>query len=133
MNNDNDSNNFNNSVNNDNPLDNGNYIRHVNNARNTVLKLGDSIVKKWNGYLVIKKSGDRKLITVRSFGTSKVSYIYDHVKPTIWEFNLNDIILHELKSSKTACQISMPVTDLALSSKHKKKNKKKNCIDITKY
>ena len=47
--------------------------------------------------------------------------MYDHVKPTIREFNPNHIILHvgtnELKSSKTASQISRSVTDLAMSLK----------------
>ena len=47
--------------------------------------------------------------------------MYDHVKPNIREFNLNHIILHvgtnELKSSKTASQISRPTIDLALSLK----------------
>ena len=45
--------------------------------------------------------------------------MYDHVKPTIREFNPNHIILHagtnELKSSKTASQISRSVTDLILT------------------
>ena len=45
--------------------------------------------------------------------------MYDHVKPTIREFNPNYIILHvgtnELKSSKTASQISRSIIDLALS------------------
>ena len=45
--------------------------------------------------------------------------MYDHVKPNIREFNLNHIILHvgtnELKSSKTASQISRSIIDLALS------------------
>ena len=47
--------------------------------------------------------------------------MYDHVKPTIREFNPNHIILHvgtnELKSSKTASQISKSVIDLTLSLK----------------
>ena len=47
--------------------------------------------------------------------------MYDHVKPTIQEFNPNQIILHvgpnELKSSMTASQISRSVLDLALSLK----------------
>ena len=40
----------------------------------------------------------------------RMTCMYDHVKPTIREFNPNHIILHaetnELKSSKTASQIS---------------------------
>ena len=47
--------------------------------------------------------------------------MYDHVKPTIREFNPNHIILHvgtnELKSSKTASQISKSVIELTLSLK----------------
>ena len=47
--------------------------------------------------------------------------MYDHVKPTIREFNPNHIILHvgtnELKSCKIASQISRSVIDLALSLK----------------
>ena len=47
--------------------------------------------------------------------------MYDHVKPTTRKFNRNKIILHvgtnELESSKTACQISRSVIDLALSLK----------------
>ena len=83
--------------------------------------LGDSIVKNVNGYLLTKKIRHKKLIKVRSFSGAKVSCMYDHVKPTIREFNPNHIILHvgtnELKSSKTASQISRSVIDLALSLK----------------
>ena len=83
--------------------------------------LGDSIVKNVNGYLLTKKLRHKKLIKVRSFSGAKVSCMYDHVKPTIREFNPNHIILHvgtnELKSSKTASQISRSVIDLALSLK----------------
>ena len=47
--------------------------------------------------------------------------MHDHIKPTIREFNPNHIILHvgtnELKSSKTASQMTRSVIDLALSLK----------------
>ena len=83
--------------------------------------LGDSIVKNVNGYLLTKKLQNKKLIKVRLFIGAKVSCIYDHVKPTIREFNPNHIILHvgknELKSSKKASQISRSVIELALSLK----------------
>ena len=108
--NDSDNNNFNNGGNNNNnPFDNENHVRHINNTRNTVFILGDSIVKNLNGYLLAKKMRDKKLIKVRSFSGANVSCMYDHVKPTIREFNPNHIILHvgtnELKSSKTAIQM----------------------------
>ena len=115
-NNDNNNNNYYN-----NPPNNENHPRQINNARNTVFILGDSIVKNVNGYLLTKKLRHKKLIKVRSFSGAKVSCMYDHVKPTIREFNPNHIILHvgtnELKSSKTASQISRSVIDLALSLK----------------
>ena len=70
-----------------------------------------------------KKLRNKKLFKVRSFSGAKVGWMYDHVKPTIWDFNPNHIILHvgtnKLKSSKTASQISRSVTDLALSLKSK--------------
>ena len=86
--------------------------------------LGDSIVKNVNGYLLTKKLQNKKLIKVRLFSGAKVSCMFDHVKPTIREFNPNHIILHirtnELKSSKIASQISRSVIDLALSLKSEK-------------
>ena len=82
--------------------------------------LGDSIVKNVNG-CVLKKMRNKELIKVRSFNGAKASCMYDHVKPTIQDFNPKDIILHvgtnELKSSKTASQIPRSVIDLALSLK----------------
>ena len=129
-NNDSDNNNFNNhgnnnnnnnNYNNNNPHNNENHSRHVNNTRSTVFILEHSFVKSVNGYLSTKKLQNKKLIKVRSFSGTKVSCMYDHVKPTIREFNPNHIILHvgtnELKSSKTASQISRSVIDLALSLK----------------
>ena len=87
--------------------------------------LGDSIIKNANGYLLTKKLRHKKCIKVRSFSGAKVSCMYDHVKPTIREFNLNHIILHvgtnELKNSKTARQISRSVIGLALSLKSETK------------
>ena len=56
MNNDSNNNNFNNGAdNNNNSLDNENHVRHVNNTRNTVFILGDSIVQNLNFYLLTKK------------------------------------------------------------------------------
>ena len=87
-----------------------NHARHVNNTRNTVLILGDSIAKNINGYLLAKKLQNKKLIKVTSFSGAKVRCMFDYVKPTIQEFNPNHIIMHvelknELKSSKTTNQI----------------------------
>ena len=68
-----------------------------------------------------KKLRNKKLIKIRSFSGARVSCMYDHVKPTIREFNRNHIIFNvetnELKSSKTASLISRSVIDLALTLK----------------
>ena len=109
----------NNNDNNNNPLNTENHSRHVNNTRNIVFILDGSIVKNVYLYLLTKKLRNKKLITVRSFSGAKVSCMYDYVKPNIQKCNPNYIILHvgtnELKSRKTASQISRSVTDLALS------------------
>ena len=79
-----------------------------------------------------KKLRNRKLIKFRSFNGVKVSYMYGHAKPIIREFNPSHIILlvgtieiqhtfdvgtNELKSGKTASQISRSDIDIALSIK----------------
>ena len=66
-----------------NPLDNENQAKHVNNTRNTLFLLRDSIVKNFNGYFLTKKLRNRKLIKVRSFTGAKVRCMYNHVKPII--------------------------------------------------
>ena len=82
--------------NNNNPFNKENHARHVNKTRNTVFTFGDSLNKKMQ---------NKKLIKVRLFSVAKVTCMYDHVKPTIREFNPNHIILHvgtnELKNSKS--------------------------------
>ena len=80
-------------------------------------------VKNINGYLITIKLWNKKLIRVRLFSGAKVICMYDHVKPTIREFDPNHIILHvgknEIKSRKTAGHISKPFNDLQLSLKWK--------------
>ena len=66
-----------------NPLDHKNHAKYVNNTRNTLFLLRDSIVKNFNGYFLTKKLRNRKLIKVRSFTGAKVRCMYNHVKPII--------------------------------------------------
>ena len=76
-NNNNNNNRKNNNNNNNNTLSNENHSRHVNNTRNTVLILADSIVKNINGYLLTNKLQNKKLVKVRLFSGAKVSCMYD--------------------------------------------------------
>ena len=52
------------------------------------------MIKKLNGYLITKKLRHTHLIKVRSFSSAKVYYMYDHIKPTIRDFNPEYVIFH---------------------------------------
>ena len=52
--------------------------------------MGDSMVKKLNGYHLMKKIKRRGIVKVRLFTTAKVSCKQDHVKPTIRDINNNN-------------------------------------------
>ena len=45
------------------------------------------MVKKLNGYLYTKKVKHKGIVKVQPFTTAKVSYMQDHVKPTIRDIN----------------------------------------------
>ena len=83
--------------------------------------MGDSMVKKLNGYLLTKKIKHKGIVKVRLFTTTKVSCMQDHVKPTIRDINPQQIILHvgtnDLKTERTASQIAKSIIDLSISSK----------------
>ena len=67
--------------------------------------MGDSMVKKLNGYLLTKKIKHRGIVKVRLFITVKFSCMQDHVKPTIRDINPQQIIIHvgtnDLKTERT--------------------------------
>ena len=52
--------------------------------------LGDSIVKKLNGYLLTKSIRHKHLTKVRLFPGAKINCMTDHVKPTLQEVNPDD-------------------------------------------
>ena len=87
----------------------------------TVYILGDSMVKKLNGYLLTKKVRHKFLVIVRPFSGAKVSCMVDHVKPTLRDDKPDHIILHtgtnHLRSEKTSSNIAKSIIDLAMSLK----------------
>ena len=87
----------------------------------TVYILGDSMVKKLNGYLLTKKVRHKFLVKVRPFSGAKVSCMVDHVKPTLRDEKPDHIILHtgtnDLRSEKTSSNIAKSIVDLAMSLK----------------
>ena len=62
----------------------------------SIFILGDSIVKKMNGYELQKSIKHTKKVVVRSFSKARIRCMNDHIKPTIREENPNHIILHHL-------------------------------------
>ena len=58
------------------------------------------------------------------FSRAKISCTYDHVKPIIQMFNLNQTLLHAgtntINGGQAVCQVSGSIIDLALSLKSKK-------------
>ena len=70
------------------------------------------MVKKLNRYFLVK---------VRPLTCAKVSCMFDHVKPTIRDDKPDHVILHtgtnDLRSEKTASQIAISISELAMSLK----------------
>ena len=62
-------------------------LRHPLNSEETVFILGDSMVKKINGFYLIKKIKHKFLVKVRRFSSAKTRCLNDHAKPTIRELN----------------------------------------------
>ena len=54
--------------------------------------LGDSMVKKLNGFLLTRKLNRKCLAKVRTFNLAKFRCMYDHAKPTVQDFDPNHII-----------------------------------------
>ena len=52
-------------------------------AKEAVFLLGDSMVKKVNGFLLTRSTNHKYLVKVRSFSSARVSCMNDHVKPTL--------------------------------------------------
>ena len=92
-------------------------------VKETVFILGDSMVKKFNGFLLARKLNYKCLVKVRPFSLVKVRCMHDHVKTTVINFNPDRIILHcgtnDLNSEQTASQIARSIIELAVSLKYK--------------
>ena len=61
---------------------NNNNENRNNKIKTNVCILGDSMVKKLNGYLLTRKIRHKHLVKVRSFSGAKINFMTDHVKPT---------------------------------------------------
>ena len=103
-------------------IDNNNRSTSSSNSKETVFILGDSMVKKVNGFYLTRNIKHKFLVKVRPFSSAKTRCMYDHAKPTIRELNPDHIILHvgtnDLNTEKAASQISKSILDLANSLKN---------------
>ena len=73
---------------------NRNNENRNNKNKTNVYVLGDSIIKKLNGYLLTRKIKHKHLVKVRSFSVAKISCMTDLVKPPLQDINPDHIILH---------------------------------------
>ena len=93
-----------------------------NKNKTNVYILGDSIVKKLNGYPLTRKIKRKHLVKVRSFSGAEISCMTDDVKPTLRDINPDLIILHagtnDLRTENTASQTAKARIDLATSLKN---------------
>ena len=90
-------------------------------SKETVIILGDIMVKKLNCFLLTRKLSYKCLVKVRPFSSAKFKCMHDHVKSNVQGFNLNHTILNcktnDLSSERTASQIARSIIELALTLK----------------
>ena len=80
--------------------------------------LGNSVVKKVNGFLLTRHINHKYLVKVRPFSSAKLSCINDHMKPMLQDFNLEHITLHiGIDTGRTTSQILKSIINLYQSLK----------------
>ena len=97
-------------------IDNNNRSTSSSNSKETVFILGDSMVKKVNGFYLTRNIKHKFLVKVRPFSSAKTRCMYDHAKPTITE--LNHFGNNDLNTEKKASQVLKLILDLANSLKN---------------
>ena len=84
------------------------------------------MIKKIDGYLLIKSINHKFLVKVRPFTTAKTIDMYDHLKPTLRDFDPGLFIIHvgtnDLPLNKTSNEIAEEIVNLAESVKKTSSN-----------
>ena len=87
----------------------------------TVFIVGDSMVKKVDGYLLTSSLKHQYLVKARPFSTAKTIDMYDYIKPTQRDFKPEIFILHvgtnDLPLNESLKEISEDIVTLAESMK----------------
>ena len=90
-------------------------------TRKTAFIIGDSMVKKIDGYLLTSSVNHKYIVKVRPFLSAKTIDVLDYIKPSKRDFNPDVYLLHvgtnSLSSNKSPEQISMDILNLANSLK----------------
>ena len=89
-------------------------------TRKTAFIIGDSMVKKIDGYLLTSSINHRYIVKVRPFLWAKTIDMVDYIKPTKRDLNPEVYLLHvgtNDLSSKSPEQISLDILNLANSLK----------------
>ena len=88
-------------------------------SKKTVFIVADSMIKKIDGYLPTKSINHKFLVKVRPSTTVKTIDMYDHLKPTLQNFNPGLLIIHvgtnDLPLNKTSNEIAEEIVNLAES------------------
>ena len=116
----NNNNSISNNNNNSNSKENNISSSNINSkTRKTAFIIGDSMVKKIDGYLLTSSINHRYIVKVRPFLSAKTIDMVDYIKPTQRDFNPDVYLLHvrtnDLSSNKSPKQISLDILNLANS------------------
>ena len=114
-------NNEDNSISNNNNKSNSKENNINSKTRKTAFIIGDSMVKKIDGYLLTISINHRYIVKVIPFLSAKTIDMVDFIKPTQRDFNPGPYLLHvgtnDLSSNKSPEQISLDILNLANSPK----------------
>ena len=110
----NSNNSISNNNNNSNSKENNISSSNINSkTRKTAFIIGDSIVKKIDGYLLTSSINHRYIVKVRPFLSAKTIDMVDYINPTQRDFNPDVYLLHvgtnDLSSNKFPEQISLDI------------------------
>ena len=90
-------------------------------TRKTAFIIGDSMVKKIDGYLLTSSVNHKYIVKVRPFLSAKTIDMLDYIKPTKRDFNPDVYLLHvgtnDLSSDNSPEQIYMDILNLGNSLK----------------
>ena len=86
-------------------------------TRKTAFIIGDSMVKKIDGYLLTSSVNHKYIVKVRPFLSAKTIDMLDYIKPTQRDEYLLHVGTNDLSSNKSPEQISLDILDLANSLK----------------